>query len=50
MNYEHLETVKAMLGITGTYQDTTLLGYVNEVIDYIVSAGVSIDVAKVKEL
>lgn len=46
MNYEHLETVKAMLGITGTYQDTTLLGYVNEVIDYIVSAGVSIDVAK----
>lgn len=41
MEYGHLETVKAMLGITGTYQDKALLGYVMEVIDYMVSAGVS---------
>lgn len=41
MQYAYLETVKAMLGITGTYQDTALLGYVTEVIDYMVSAGVS---------
>ena len=39
MEYEHLETVKAMLGITGAYQDNALQGYVSDVIDYMVSAG-----------
>ena len=40
----HLESVKSALGITGEYQDATLRIYIDEVIAYMVSAGVSIDV------
>ena len=40
----HLESVKSALGITGEYQDATLKIYIDEVIAYMVSAGVSIDV------
>lgn len=36
-----LEDVKSALGITGNYQDDTLQGYVDEVIDFIQDAGVS---------
>lgn len=39
-----LEAVKQTLGITGTYQDETLKSYIDEVKDYLVSAGVSQDV------
>ncbi len=40
MTYPHLETVKSLLGITGTYQDATLDAYAQEVIAYMVDAGV----------
>ena len=40
----HLDAVKKALGITGEYQDATLKLYIDEVIAYLVSAGVSIDV------
>ena len=35
-----LELVKAALGITGDYQDDTLQQYINEVIAFLVDAGV----------
>lgn len=36
-----LESVKSLLGISGTYQDATLTGYINEVMAFLVDAGVS---------
>ena len=36
-----LETVKTMLGVTGEYQDATIQGYIDEVKQYLVQAGVS---------
>ena len=39
--FNHLETVKNMLGITGPYQDNTLNGYIDEVKYFMASAGVS---------
>lgn len=41
MTYAHLTDVKAMLGITGTYQDAALNAYAQEVIAYMVDAGVA---------
>lgn len=38
---ELLNAVKNALGITGTYQDETLLLYIDEVKNYLVDAGVS---------
>lgn len=35
-----LEPVKDALGITGDYQDNTLQGYIQEVVDYLEDAGV----------
>lgn len=35
-----LEPVKNALGITGDYQDETIQGYIQEVMDYLVDAGV----------
>ncbi len=40
MEYKHFETVKEMLGITGTYQDGPLKGYITEVKSYMEDAGV----------
>ena len=36
-----LEQVKANLGITGSYQDTTIQGYINEVKEFLMDGGVS---------
>lgn len=41
MAYAYLENVKKMLGISGKFQDDTLEEYIEEVIDFIVDAGVS---------
>lgn len=41
-----LEKVKSALGITGTYQDDTLLIYIEEVQAYMISAGVPSSVAE----
>lgn len=38
---DHLTKVKAMLGITGNYQDETLISYIDEVKGFMSSAGVS---------
>ncbi|WP_276768482.1 phage head-tail connector protein [Dielma fastidiosa] len=38
---DHLTKVKAMLGITGNYQDETLTSYIDEVKGFMSSAGVS---------
>lgn len=35
-----LSDVKTMLGITGDYQDGTIQGYMDEVVDYLTTAGV----------
>ena len=40
----YLENVKSALGITGEYQDATLKIYIDEVIAYMESAGVSTEV------
>lgn len=40
-----LEKVKDLLGVTGNYQDATLKEYMNEVIRYMVDAGVSSEIA-----
>ena len=39
--YAMLNDVKKTLGITGDYQDDTLQMYIDEVIDFLVDAGVS---------
>lgn len=36
-----LEKVKANLGITGTYQDTTIQGWIDEVKEFLIEGGVS---------
>lgn len=38
---EMLQSVKAALGITGNYQDETLLEYISEVIAFLNDAGIS---------
>ena len=38
---EFLTDVKNALGITGTYQDNTLTVYINEVVAFLVGAGVA---------
>ena len=38
---EMLEKVKNALGITGTYQDDTVSEYINEVIEFLLDAGVA---------
>lgn len=35
-----LEKVKKLLGVTGTYQDDALTGYIEEVTDFLKDAGV----------
>ena len=35
-----LESVKSLLGISGTYQDATLTQYINEVVAFLTDAGV----------
>lgn len=37
---DFLSSVKTMIGITGEYQDDTILGYIEEVLDYMKEAGV----------
>lgn len=49
MEYAHLQKIKDMLGITGSYQDAALNGYIDEVIAYMVGAGVGQDVAAGEE-
>lgn len=39
---EFLTHVKNALGITGTYQDETLAEYISEIVDFLVSSGVSL--------
>ena len=39
---EILTVVKNTLGVTGSYQDSTLTCYINEVIEFMRSAGVTI--------
>jgi hypothetical protein len=36
-----LSSVKNALGVTGTYQDNTITEYINEVVAFLVDAGVS---------
>lgn len=35
-----LTDVKNLLGITGTYQDDTIQGYINEVVAFLVDSGI----------
>lgn len=42
--YDVLTDVKSALGITGSYQDSTLNVYINDVKEYLKKAGVSDDV------
>ena len=45
---EILAYVKGALGITGTFQDTTLKSYITEVKEYLTSAGVNSAVVNAK--
>lgn len=36
-----LESVKDALGVTGNYQDETISAYIDEVVSYLIDAGVS---------
>lgn len=38
-----LDDVKSLLGITGTYLNTTLTNYITEVTDYLTEAGIDED-------
>lgn len=49
MAYDHLETVKNLAGITGNYQDDTLNSYIDEVKEYLLSAGVKQEVIDSKK-
>lgn len=39
-SFDMLQTVKAAIGITGSYQDATLSVYIDEVAQYMAAAGV----------
>lgn len=41
MTNERLAAVKTALGITGDYQDGTLLVYIDEVVSFLLNAGVA---------
>ena len=41
-----LEKIKANLGITGTYQDTTIQGYIDEVKQFLLDGGVTKEVVE----
>lgn len=43
MNNRYLTTVKQALGITGSYQDNTLLAWINETEAFLQDAGVPAD-------
>lgn len=40
-----LEKVKALLGITGTYQDTAINGWIKEVQQFLIDGGVPAEIA-----
>lgn len=42
VDFDMLAAVKAALNITGTYQDSALQQYIDEVNEYLVSAGVPV--------
>lgn len=44
--YNVLTTVKHMLGITGDYQNETLMAYIDEVKEYMLNAGVKEEVVE----
>lgn len=41
-----LEKVKSALGITGKFHDTTILLYIDEVKEFMIDAGVNLDVVQ----
>lgn len=41
-----LEKVKTMLGITGTYQDNTIQGYIDEVKQFLLDGGVDKEIVE----
>lgn len=41
-----LEKVKTMLGITGTYQDETIKGYIEEVKQFLIDGGVDKEIVE----
>lgn len=43
-NSRLLRPVKDMLGISGDFQDTTIQGYIDEVVDFMLRAGISVTV------
>ena len=45
MEYAHLEEIKTMIGVTGNYQDKTISGYAEEVVAYMVDAGLEENIA-----
>lgn len=46
--FDILTSVKDTLGITGDYQDTTLLNYINEVKEFMLDAGVKKEIVESK--
>lgn len=46
MAYTYLNKIKSMLGISGTFHDEALEGYIAEVIEFLVASGVSRETAE----
>ncbi len=44
-----MKNIKSLLGLTGTYQDDTILSYISEVKEYMFSAGISQEMADSKK-
>lgn len=48
VEFDMLSAVKAALNITGTYQDSALQQYIDEVNEYLVSSGVPVSIINTK--
>ena len=49
MDYNYIEDIKVLLGITGTYHDAALKAYAAEAVEYMVDAGVDRSIAESRE-
>ena len=48
VRFDMLSAVKAALNITGTYQDSALQQYIDEVNEYLISSGVPVSIINTK--
>lgn len=49
VRFDMLSAVKAALNITGTYQDSALQQYIDEVNEYLISSGVPVSIINTRQ-